>query len=416
MKKSILKSAFLLGIAISLISCGDSQSDGSSLTKESDNTGRKLKEVTIGNQTWHAENLNVTTFRNGDPIPQANTPEEWNEAADRGKPVCRVDSKTGCVYYNYHVIIDERGLAPEGWRIAGEEDWKALEKFCEDYKKEHGFKMGISSLLQSKDTQGDEKSYDEFGFSAISCGQISISGTYDEKSETRYWGSEYDIEEYEDGNWKLKSRWYTISSVGISDNYISHDNFVQEGNVVRCIKKTPEELKVGIYKVSDAGAQLYADRCQYSGGCSREKYRKINRFERFRITGKADVIVNRSNNGEGVTVYGDDGAYLPIRLGNGVECYILSSAGKELIEGEPVLEENNILHSANKEKVKVEVFKINDPDGYSNLRDAPKGKVLQKVMDTESFEVVGEQAGYKKVKLSNGVEGFIHSSRVVKAE
>ena len=58
------------------------------------------------------------------------------------------------------------------------------------------------------------------------------------------------------------------------------------------------------------------------------------------------------------------------------------------------------MHSANKEKVKVEVFKINDPDGYSNLRDAPKGKVLQKVMDTESFEVVGEQAGYKKVKLS----------------
>ncbi len=58
-------------------------------------------------------------------------------------------------------------------------------------------------------------------------------------------------------------------------------------------------------------------------------------------------------------------------------------------------------------------FKINDPDGYSNLRDAPKGKVMQKVMDSERFEVVGDESGYKKVKLKDGTEGYIHSSRVI---
>ena len=79
-------------------------------------------------------------------------------------------------------------------------------------------------------------------------------------------------------------------------------------------------------------------------------------------------------------------------------------------ESEEILEEEVIEESTNE----VEYYKINDPDGYSNLRDAPKGEVIQKILDTEQFEVIGEEAGYSKVKLSNGIIGYIHSSRVVK--
>jgi hypothetical protein len=61
-------------------------------------------------------------------------------------------------------------------------------------------------------------------------------------------------------------------------------------------------------------------------------------------------------------------------------------------------------------------YKIQDPDGYSNLRDKPNGEVLKKVYDTETFEIIGEEGKYKKVKLSDGTEGFIHDSRIVKAE
>ena len=38
------------------------------------------QEVTIGTQVWSTENLDVTTFRNGDSIPQARTEEEWKKA------------------------------------------------------------------------------------------------------------------------------------------------------------------------------------------------------------------------------------------------------------------------------------------------------------------------------------------------
>ena len=41
-----------------------------------------------------AENLSVDTFRNGDPIPEAKTDEEWEEADENGEPAWLKSSKT----------------------------------------------------------------------------------------------------------------------------------------------------------------------------------------------------------------------------------------------------------------------------------------------------------------------------------
>ena len=43
--------------------------------------------VTVGSQTWLGKNLNTTTFANGDPIPQAQTAEEWKRASDEKRPL-----------------------------------------------------------------------------------------------------------------------------------------------------------------------------------------------------------------------------------------------------------------------------------------------------------------------------------------
>ena len=42
--------------------------------------------VTIGNQVWMTKNLAVSTFRNGDPIPQAKTDAEWEAARENEQP------------------------------------------------------------------------------------------------------------------------------------------------------------------------------------------------------------------------------------------------------------------------------------------------------------------------------------------
>jgi hypothetical protein len=56
---------------------------------------------------------------------------------------------------------------------------------------------------------------------------------------------------------------------------------------------------------------------------------------------------------------------------------------------------------------------IEDPDGYSNLRELPDGKVIRKVYNSEKFEITGEEKKYKKVKFNDASTGYIHNSRVV---
>jgi hypothetical protein len=56
----------------------------------------QYNSVKIGNQVWMTENLNVDRFRNGDPIYEAKTAEEWKRAADNEQPVwCFYDNIIG---------------------------------------------------------------------------------------------------------------------------------------------------------------------------------------------------------------------------------------------------------------------------------------------------------------------------------
>ncbi|MFM7684027.1 MAG: FISUMP domain-containing protein [Bacteroidota bacterium] len=45
--------------------------------------GKNYKTIVIGYQIWMAENLNVSTFRNGDPIPQDKTNKDWELAGKK---------------------------------------------------------------------------------------------------------------------------------------------------------------------------------------------------------------------------------------------------------------------------------------------------------------------------------------------
>ena len=88
--------------------------------------------VKIGSHSWMVVNLNVSTFRNGDSIPQAKTNEEWELAGMYGKPAwCYYDNdpKNEAKYgklYNWYAVSDPRGLAPEGWHISSDFEWVTL--------------------------------------------------------------------------------------------------------------------------------------------------------------------------------------------------------------------------------------------------------------------------------------------------
>lgn len=62
------------------------------------------------------------------------------------------------------------------------------------------------------------------------------------------------------------------------------------------------------------------------------------------------------------------------------------------------------------------MYKVSDPDGWSNLRATPGGDVITKVYENQPFEVLGSKDSHKKVKLGDGTQGYIHSSRVVEVK
>jgi uncharacterized protein (TIGR02145 family) len=82
-------------------------------------------EVQIGTQIWMTKNLDVSKFRNGDPIPEAKTDEEWVKAGENKQPAwCYYENNpaNGAKYgklYNWYAVSDARGLAPVGYHIPG---------------------------------------------------------------------------------------------------------------------------------------------------------------------------------------------------------------------------------------------------------------------------------------------------------
>jgi uncharacterized protein (TIGR02145 family) len=91
--------------------------------------------VKIGTQIWMSKNLEVTTFKNGDSIPQAKSEADWVYAKEYQKPVwCyyAFDENNGRKYgklYNWYAVSDSRGLAPKGYHVPSDAEWTTLEDF-----------------------------------------------------------------------------------------------------------------------------------------------------------------------------------------------------------------------------------------------------------------------------------------------
>lgn len=94
-----------------------------------------MEEIKIGNQIWMTKNLNIDKFRNGKSIPQAQTNEEWQKAEKSKKPAwCyyKFDSSNEEKYgklYNWYAVNDQKGLAPDGWKVPSDEDWNELSEY-----------------------------------------------------------------------------------------------------------------------------------------------------------------------------------------------------------------------------------------------------------------------------------------------
>ena len=190
-------------------------------------TMKNTNEVTIGTQVWMAENLNVSTFRNGDPIPEAKTDEEWEKAGEEGKPAwCYYDNdaSNGTKYgklYNWYAVNDPRGLAPNGYHIPTDAEWTQLSDYLGG-ESEAGTKMkSTSGWAQNNGTNSS-------GLSCLPGGYRSNSGAFDFIDDKGYWWS-CSAGKYNDGAW---DRYLGYFDSDVSRSY----NRMTYGFSVRCLR------------------------------------------------------------------------------------------------------------------------------------------------------------------------------------
>ena len=192
-------------------------------------------EVTIGNQVWMTKNLDVSTFRNGDPIPEAKTSGEWEAYDDAEEAAwCYYDNDptNGEKYgklYNWYVVNDPRGLAPEGWHVPSDEEWTQLTDYLGGNEKA-GAKMK-SKNGWSNDGSGTNSS----GFSGLPGGcrnatfnSIGVDGyEFNYIGVYGYWWSTTEIATY--FSWER--------CLGYNSGLVYRSNDIKgQGLSVRCLR------------------------------------------------------------------------------------------------------------------------------------------------------------------------------------
>ncbi len=192
-----------------------------------DSKSKDAGTITIGKQKWAVANLNVSTFRNGDSIPEARTNKEWVAACESGKPVwCYYNNNPaiGVKYgklYNWFAVSDPRGLAPAGWILASADDWARLINYL-------GGQGAAGYKMKSITGWGEgNNGTNESGFTGLPGGYRVENGTFQNLGSIGIWWS------------STESR-----AQNAIDHYISQstslnrgDSPKERGESVRCLKE-----------------------------------------------------------------------------------------------------------------------------------------------------------------------------------
>jgi len=193
--------------------------------------GNKYKTVKIGDQWWMAENLKVTVFNDKSPI--TNISENaldsiWENT--KNAAYCIYDTTLGALY-NWRVINNIKNIAPKGWHIPSDEEWKTLEKSVgmqasETNKTAWRGTLEADKLLAKYQAPTENADYafgtNESGFEGLLAGCRLFSGKINKQKNTAFWWTASPFNEteawyrYIDAQQKKIFRQHTYTSYGFS--------------------------------------------------------------------------------------------------------------------------------------------------------------------------------------------------------
>ena len=180
-----------------------------------DYDGNTYQTVTIGTQTWMAENLNVTHYSNGTSIPLVESTSAWNALTETDKAYCWIGNlpSNGNTYgalYRWAAAMNGagssdanpsgvQGVCPSGWHLPSDAEWKQLEMYLGMSQAEadaSGFRGTDEGdkLKETGTTHWDGPgtnpiATNESGFTALPGGFRYYDGTMDTFGYGGYWWS-----------------------------------------------------------------------------------------------------------------------------------------------------------------------------------------------------------------------------------
>ena len=202
----------------------------------SDIEGNTYKTVKIGSQWWMAENLRVTKFNDGQLISfideNAND-TVWSEALTPSYSA--INNGQFGLLYNYAVVESSLNVAPEGWHVATDEDWKNLEQevgMSQNESNALGWRGTIEAeLLTAKNSSGWPEGEVLFGsdayqFNAKPGGCRVFNGELNLQGNTAFWWTATT-----DGN----EAWYRYIDASQTRIFRQH-TYKGYGMSIRCVK------------------------------------------------------------------------------------------------------------------------------------------------------------------------------------
>jgi uncharacterized protein (TIGR02145 family) len=141
--------------------------------------GNVYGTVVIGTQTWMAENLKTTRYKDGSSIPYVLDNTTWSNLSSGAWSYYNHDNTKNTIHgklYNWYAVANTRGLCPAGWHLPLDMEWNILEDFLGGVCIAGGKLKAVSSLWnQSNDGSVNSN---ETGFTALPSGYRDNGGSF----------------------------------------------------------------------------------------------------------------------------------------------------------------------------------------------------------------------------------------------
>jgi uncharacterized protein (TIGR02145 family) len=168
--------------------------------------GNAYKTVTIGDQTWMAENLRTTKYNDCTPIELAEDSAYWVEKGVNSLGLyCYYNNDpnkyaaTSGALYNWHAVNTDN-LCPTGWHVPTDDEWTTFESYLSlqgllnVWSAPNELAMG-TALKSTTDWGSSANGTDLYGWNALPSGHRNRSNHFFEMDDpisgnsTYYWSS-----------------------------------------------------------------------------------------------------------------------------------------------------------------------------------------------------------------------------------